>query len=198
MQVLVINGGNAFEKYDEYLEYLRNREISLDRLRSRDWKSRLSELLGPKYDILTPRMPNNNNARFLEWKIWFERIIPLLDDEAILVGHSLGGIFLAKYLSENTYPKKIRATLLVAAPYNTPTKHPLVDFNIVQSLDGLREQGGKIIIYHSQDDKVVRFANAMGYKKDLPEATLREFKDRGHFNTPTFSEIVDDIKVLSR
>jgi hypothetical protein len=51
-------------------------------------------------------MPNPMNARYNEWKILFKKIVLLLDDNVILIGHSLGAIFLVKYLSENKFPKK--------------------------------------------------------------------------------------------
>ena len=99
-QILVIHGGDTFDTYKDYLSFLKNREISLDRLRlKRDWKDILSEKLGENFDVLSPRMPNGTNARYKEWKIWFERVIPFIDKGVIFIGHSLGGIFLAKYLS---------------------------------------------------------------------------------------------------
>ena len=101
---------------------------------------------------------------------------------------------MAEYLSENNYPKKIKATFLVGAPYNTPTIHPLVDFVITSSLDRFIKQGGKITLYHSKDDVVVPFENAERYHKEIPDAVFRVFEDRGHFNTESFPEIVEDLK----
>ena len=100
-QIIVIHGGTTFDTYKNYLSFLKNREIKLDRLKSnRDWKDNLQEKLGENFEVLSPRMPNGTNARYKEWKIWFERIIPFFGKNIILLGHSLGGIFLAKYLSE--------------------------------------------------------------------------------------------------
>ena len=141
-------------------------------------------------------MPNATNARYAEWKIWFDKIVPLLDEEVIFIGHSLGGIFLAKYFSENDYPKKVKATMLVAPPFNTPTEHPLVDFNIETNLGKFEEQGGKIFLYHSKDDEVVPFSNCERYQKELPEAQYNIFEDRQHFNQNEFPEIVEDIRSL--
>lgn len=195
-QVLVIHGGDAFDKYEDYIKYLKSSQLTLERLRARGWKGNLQASLGKAYDVLTPRMPNSMNARYKEWKIWFEKITHLLDNELILIGHSLGGIFIVKYLSENKFPKNIRATFLVAAPYYTPSNHPLVDFNIESSLGNLIKQAGKIYLYHSKDDKIVPFKDFERYKKDLPEAKTRIFANRGHFNSESFPEIVKDLKQL--
>jgi len=195
-QIVVIHGGSAFETYEEYLQDLRAREPSMERILRKDWKASLNDALGDNYLVLNPKMPNPDNAKYSEWKIWFEKLISIFDDETIMIGHSLGGIFLVKYLSENDYPKKIKATFLVAAPYNTESQHPLADFNIEKDLSGLIKQGGSIFIYHSRDDEVVPFSNCERYKKELPGATLRIFEDRQHFNQKDFPEIVEDLKLI--
>lgn len=105
-QVVVIHGGDPFNTYEEYLTFLKNKELTLERLRRKDWKVPFENNLGEQYEVLAPAMPNKQNAKFSEWKLWFEKVTPLLNNEVILVGHSLGGIFLTKYLSENAYPKK--------------------------------------------------------------------------------------------
>lgn len=195
-QVLVIHGGDAFDKYEDYLDYLKSSEINLERLKSKGWKSNLQEDLGEGFDVLQPKMPNSMNARFKEWKIWFEKIIPLLDEQVIFVGHSLGGIFLAKYFSENDYPKKIKALFLIAAPFDK-SEDSLVDFVLDQPLDNLKNQIENIYLYHSQDDVVVPISHLEGYKKELPSAQTRIFENRGHFNMEHFPEIVEDLKKIA-
>ena len=195
-QVFVIHGGNAFETYEEYIADLKQKEISIERTRFVDWKGNLQKTLGDTYDVILPRMPNSQNARYAEWKIIFDKFVPQLDENIIFIGHSLGGIFLAKYLSEEKYSKNIKATLLVAAPYNAPDDHPYVDFNILKDLSGLQEQGGEIILYHSKDDQVVPFSNFERYQRELPNAQVRIFTDRQHFNQPEFPELIKDIKAL--
>ncbi len=196
-QIVIIHGGNAFEKYEEYIAYLTAKELRIEKLLSQGWKLNLGQKLGNTYQVLNPQMPNSLNARYAEWKIWFEKIIPLLDDTVAFIGHSLGGIFLAKYLSENTYPKKIRATFLIAAPYNTKDQHPLVDFIITEDLSLFAQQAGEIFLYQSTDDMVVPFENVTSYQKALPNAQIRIFKDKQHFNQEEFPELIADIITLN-
>ena len=196
-QILVIHGGDAFDSYEEYLRNLELKMAYLDRMKVGGWKMELQKNLGEGFDVYSPTMPNAANAKYAEWKIWFEKIIPLLNDDLILVGHSLGGIFLAKYLSENQIARRVRATFLVAAPFNTPTDHPLADFVLLENLAGLRKQGGDIFLYHSIDDVVVPFSNAQSYMSDLSDATLRSFTDRGHFNDDRLLEIEKDIQSVN-
>lgn len=197
-QVLVIHGGNAFDSYDEYLEDLKKKEIKPQKLRAYGWKNNLGNVLGENFDVITPEMPNAQNAKYLEWKIWFEKIIPYLENGLILIGHSLGGIFLAKYLSENKFPKRIKALILVAPPYNTAKIHPLADFNLTKPLNNLSKQIDKIILFQSRDDKIVPFANSKHYKNEIPNLELIIFENRGHFSEDEFPEIVEKIKLLRK
>ncbi len=195
-QIVVIHGGDSFDTYEEYMENLRVEEINLEDFFRKGWKKNLAERLGDDFVVIAPRMPNEANAKYLEWKIWFDKIAPFIEDGVILIGHSLGGIFLAKYLSENTFPKKIRATMIVASPYTEISDRCMADFILPESLKQFEKQGGDIFLYYSEDDEVVPFKSLKGYEKDLPEADTCIFKDRGHFGQEEFPEIVAQIKKL--
>lgn len=196
-QILVIHGGGTFDTYDEYINFLKTKEVTLDKLLKKDWKTSLQEKLGGEYQVVAPQMPNSQNARYLEWQIRFERILPVLDESLILIGHSLGGIFLAKYLSENDISKKVIATFLIAAPYKDEPGESLTDFKIVDDLSRLEKQSGTIYLYHSKDDPVVPYAHAELYSHKLQQAVLRTFDDRKHFNQSDFPEIEEDIRNLN-
>lgn len=197
-QILVIHGADSFATYEEYIEFLRNFPVTLEYIRSgkKNWKSKLQEQLGEKCEVLLPSMPNKSNAKYLEWKIWFEKYIPLLEDGVILVGHSMGGVFLAKYLSEVIAPITIRATFLIAAPFDKDDGRSLVEFNVTTPLTKLEGQGGQIFLYHSKDDSVVDFSEFEKYQAALPGAHVRIFKDRDHFACEELPEILEDIRSL--
>ena len=192
-QVIIIHGGDSFDSYDEFLDSLKNWEVSIDSFLSRnDWKSNLPKDLGEGFEVLSPRMPNKQNAKYEEWRLWFERMIPFISNEAVFIGHSLGGIFLVKYLSENKYPKKILKIILVAPPHNqTPETG---SFKLEKSLDKVWEQCQNIHIFHSDDDPIVPVSEAKKYQSDWPKANLQIFKNRGHFNQEYFPEIVKKVK----
>ncbi|MEK7111753.1 MAG: alpha/beta hydrolase [Patescibacteria group bacterium] len=196
-QVVIIHGGETFDTYKDYISSLKNREVSLDKLRSqRDWKDTLAERLGEDFDVLSPRMPNGTNARYKEWEIWFERITPFLGKDLIFIGHSLGGIFLAKYLSENTISKTIKATILVAAPFDDANEESLADFKLSSSLAKFSEQSGVIYLIHSKDDPIVPFEQLKKYKQGLPNSKTIILNNREHFNQEAFPEIIKLIRTL--
>ncbi|MBX4205517.1 MAG: alpha/beta hydrolase [Candidatus Doudnabacteria bacterium] len=197
-QIIVIGGGDTFadEDYEKYLQFLRDLELDYERLISdkSDWKRGLRRELGDKYEIMLPSMPNKFNARFAEWSLWFEKLFPFLHDQVVLVGHSLGGAFLAKYLTENGFPKEIQALFLVSAVFDADTDgNPLWSFALPEKLVA---PANEIFIYHSKDDPVVPFSDMQKYQLQFPNASVRVFENRGHMNQEQFPEIVEDIRSL--
>ncbi|TSC60352.1 MAG: hypothetical protein LiPW15_230 [Parcubacteria group bacterium LiPW_15] len=191
-QILVVHGGNSFTSYPKYIQFLKSWRIDIDRYLTAktDWKGNLSKSLGKKYEVIRLDMPGKLNARYLEWKIWFEKFLPHIRKGVILIGHSLGALFLIKYLSENKLPKKPCAIMFVSAPQGEG------DFKLKKNLDQIAKQCEKIFLYHSEDDKVVPLSDFLKYRKTLKNTTGKVFKDRGHFNQEKFPEIVKEIKKL--
>ena len=108
-QVIVIHGGDAFNTYKEYLAFLKNYEFNFEKLKIKGWKDALSEKLGKNFEVVLPKMPNSMNAKYSEWKIMFDKLLPFLENNLVLVGHSLGGIF-GKIFIRKQISKKILAT----------------------------------------------------------------------------------------
>ena len=195
-QIVVIHGGDTFESYEEYLKFIENWEIDFERYRlnKRDWKETIAEKIGSDFEVIRPKMPNERNAQYSEWKIWFEKFIGKLEFEVFLVGHSLGGSFLVKYLSENNSPKIIKAVFLIAAVFDKDIYgYGLASFSLPEKLD---LQTDKIYLYHSKDDPVVSFSGLERFKKKLKGSAVREFTNRGHFNQEELPELLEDIKGL--
>ena len=196
-QIVIIHGGTTFDTYEEYLKYLNSCELTLEKINKKDWKDGLGSKL-PEFEVIYPKMPNAKNARYPEWKIWFEKLFPLLGDSVTLIGHSLGGIFLAKYLSENSFLRKIDSLHLIAAPYDTKVcKETLADFALCDKVGKLANLTKNIFLYQSKDDTAVPFADVEKYKRDIPAAKLMTFDDRGHFLQENFPELTENIKKFS-
>ena len=195
-QVLLIHGGDTFKKHKEYIDFLKSFEIDLDKFRKSGWKDNLQKELGKNFDVILSQMPNKFNANYDEWKIWFEKILELMGDNLILIGHSLGGIFLTKYLSENKVNKKIKATILVAAVFDE-TGESLANFKLPKSLLSFSKQCKNIFLIQSKDDMLVPFNQVEKYKNALPKAKVVMFEGRGHFNQEKFPEMVELIKKIN-
>lgn len=71
-QIFFIHGGMTFKNKKDYLHFLQTRRISTkEKLR---WSDEfLKTHLGKNFEIIKPRMPLQDNAKYEEWKIHFER-----------------------------------------------------------------------------------------------------------------------------
>jgi predicted alpha/beta hydrolase family esterase len=198
-QVFFIHGGDAYTKYEDYLESLYKLPLTLPgEVSSQRWTKTLAEDLGEEYEVFSPVMPSKYNARYNEWLIWFERHFPYLRDGVELIGWSLGGMFLAKYLSENDLPVKVGRVFLLAAPCGTYDDGKGNDCGTFQFdpeiLNNLNKKGLSIEIWHSEDDFVVPFEAAETYAKKLPSAKTVYFKDKNHFLVAELPELLETIK----
>ena len=196
-QVFYIHGGEAYQTYDDFLKDLRHKPLrSPQGIVPLMWHQTLREDLGEEYEVFTPQMPNKQNARYQEWKIWFERHFDFLRDEVILLGWSLGGIFLAKYLSENELPFYVDKLILMAAPFYTAELTDICcgDFVLDPELLALLPQKvGRIVLLHAKDDFVVPYEHVLLYQRIFITASLISFDDKNHFLLEKLPEVVQVI-----
>lgn len=197
-QLLYMHGGDAYETHDAFLDDLRNRPLRAPQgIAPKSWYQTLREDLGGDLEVFSPQMPNKQNAKYEEWKIWFERHFEFLKDDVVLLGWSLGGIFFAKYLSENEVPFTVKKLLLMAAPFNSEDLHDVGcgDFVLDPELVArLPEKVGEIVLIHSKDDFVVPYDHALIYQTLLLTAQLVTFEDKNHFLVEEFPELLDFLK----
>jgi len=197
IQVFFIHGGMTFKNKKDYLHFLKTRVVSIEEKMNRWTDEFLKKNLGNDFEIIKPRMPLEENARYDEWKIHFERHFPQLKNNIILIGKSLGGIFLAKYLSENKFPKKILSTYLICPPYdNTLPEEDLVGgFKLKSDLSLLEKNSKNLYLMFSKDDDVVPVSHAEKFRKKLKNANIIIYESKNrHFKISEFPEIVKMIK----
>ena len=197
-QILLIHGGMTFKSQKDYVDFLQNRPISIEP-KVRWTEQYLDKKLGKNFEIIRPRMPLQDNAKYADWKIHFERHFPHIRNNVILIGSSLGGIFLAKYLSENTFPKKIKATFMICPPFdNTIEGEDLVGgFVLGKDLSQIEKNSKKTYLMFSKDDDVVPVSHAEKFRSKLNKSEIVIYDSKnGHFKIPEFPEIVKIIKSL--
>lgn len=200
-QVVCIHGGCAFSDYARFLKTLQKTwTVDPYEQKQKRWRETLPQALGEEYEVFLPQMPNKQNAKYEEWKIWFEKYVSFLHDDVFLIGHSLGGYFLVKYLLENQLPVSVRGLFLIAAParrFTDDSGEDGGDFHFdANKLPQLANKARKIAVFHSTDDPVVPYEHALVYTEVLPDATLHHFEDRGHFLQGEFPELVEEVRRL--
>jgi len=195
-QIFYIHGGDTFSNKAEYLRFLKTRTVSIEK--KIKWSDDyLDSMLSKDFHIIRPRMPRQDGATFKEWAIHFERFFPKLKNNLILIGQSLGGIFLAKYLSENKFPKKIRSVYLICPPYDNslPNETLAGGFKLKSDLSLLEKNSNKLTLLFSKNDPIVPVSHAQKYQAKLKNANIIIYKHiNGHFQISEFPEIAKMIK----
>lgn len=196
----IIGGGETFENREKYLFFLEN-TFDINRKKSGDWKSWLADGLFDTHNITKIPMPDKMNADYDAWKIIFEKYLDEMDTniEISLIGHSLGGIFLAKYLGENKFPRNIKTLHLVAPVWTHPDSelHNTANFSFhPMNISNIPPQCENIYIWGSEDDEIVDFNDFEKYSESLPMADFRTFTNRGHFLGSHFVELF--LEILNR
>src|SRR4030095_2409479 len=77
----------------------------------------LERALGPDYEIRYPRMPNEADPKYALWKAALKKEFAQLDDDAILVGHSIGATILINVLAQEPPASSPSGIFLIAAPF---------------------------------------------------------------------------------
>lgn len=147
--IWIIGGGETFSSREKYLEWCEKETFHKPK---KGWKDWLADGLSDTHDVKKINLPDKTNADYDAWKIWFEKYIDELDTNLpiSLIGHSLGGIFLAKYLSENIFPKKLEALHLVSPVWTHPDSelHSTTNFSFhPMNLQKIPPQAKKIYIW---------------------------------------------------
>jgi hypothetical protein len=141
------------------------------------WLSK--QLLIKDIHAVTPEMPHGYMPDYAVWKREFERFD--ITPETILVGHSCGGGFLVRWLSENT-DRQVGKVVLVA-PWLDPNKtkgedNNFFDFVIDPELVS-RTQG--VTVFNSDDDMQAVQVSVKQIVDIITDVKLVEFQEKGHF-----------------
>lgn len=160
--------------YNDESEY---RDLSRPAASNDHWFPWLQrQLLLAGIEAQTPEMPGFFEPNYERWKEMLERFTP--DEETILVGHSCGGGFLVRWLSENNI--KVGKVVLVA-PWLDPEKAIDPEFFNFEIDPDIRSKTAGLTIMYSTDDMAEVSASIDILKAKLRNVEFKEFKDKGHF-----------------
>lgn len=149
-------------------------------------------------DAQTPEIFKAYVPEYAIWKKEFERFD--ITPETILVGHSCGGGFLVRWLSNN--PDVKVGVVVLVAPWIDPNKESTKDFFEFTINPKLASQARHFIIFGSDNDKENVQQSIQIIRDACPDIEYKEFHNYGHFcfgdipelNMPTleFPELVEE------
>jgi predicted alpha/beta hydrolase family esterase len=178
-QVLFVQGGrsNVHDEWDNKLVESLERHLPAD------------------YDVLYPRMPDEANPQYNLWKAALIQEIDMLEDGAILVGHSLGGAFLINTLAEYSSRLELGGIFLIAAPFIGEGGWPSDDIETRDLSRGLPTHVPLYLVQGSEDDTVPA-AHLELYERAIPRAIARRLAGRDHQMNNDLEEVANDIRSL--
>lgn len=165
-----------------------------------EWDNKLVESLqaelGSDHEIIYPRMPNEGDPHYAEWK---SALLPQLDalaDGSVAVGHSVGGAILIHTLAEQLPKRRLGGVFLIATPFIGKHGWPSGEIEAVD-LSARLPPSIPIYFYQGRNDETVPFAHLDLYAKSLPNAAIRALDGRDHQLNNDLSEVAEDIRSVT-
>ena len=150
------------------------------------------QLILKNFKADTPEVPFTFK---FEWDTWVNEVERFeINQNTTLVGHSMGGGFWVRYLSE--HPEISVDKVVLVAPWLN-LKHELSNssFFDFELEPGIVEHANKFVIIGSDNDHSDVQASVNYLKEKLPNITYKEFHNYGHFcyvdmKTDAFPELL--------
>jgi len=146
------------------------------------------ELEQKGYKVFVPQFPSPPKvpAKISEWFEVLKNYEQYIDENAILIGHSLGGVFTLRVLEKLESP--IKAAFLIGTPIGI---RPLLNYERDDSFSGFnfdwenikkKTQQFQFVVFQSDNDPYVCLENGEQLAKNL-NVKLNFVANAGHFNT---------------
>lgn len=150
------------------------------------------QLLINDIETYTPEVFRVYENNYNNWTREFERYG--ITSETMLIGHSCGGGFLVRWLSENRN-KRVDKVILVA-PWIDPDREYTSDFFDFEIDTNLTDRTNGLMIFHSDDDMEKIKKTVAILREKIKRYKYKEFHKYGHFcyedmKTAEFPELLD-------
>ena len=151
-----------------------------------NWFPWLKEKLEMKgYKVFVPHFPSPPiiPAKISEWYDVLKNYENNINDETIIIGHSLGGVFALKVLEKLKY--RFKAVIFVGTPIGV---RPILNYDRDSSFSGflfdwnsIKNKSKYFLVFQSDDDPYVSLGNGEMLAKNLG-VSLNFVPNAGHFN----------------
>lgn len=153
----------------------------------------LRSKLSHEYTIRFPTITQPASPTYEKFKKMFERTLPDISSPVVILGHSLGGSTVLKYLSEEHPPVNIEALLLLSTPFwKSDMKEYRLKDNFQRSLDTIP----RVFIYHSRHDPFVPVEHLEYYRKAFSKAIVHLLEGKDHTFPNGLPVLIKDLKHL--
>jgi predicted alpha/beta hydrolase family esterase len=158
----------------------------------------LQKELGASYVLRYPQMPGESKPEMQRWKAEVAKELEALEGKVILVGHSVGGVAVLRYLSEERVEKPIAGLFLLAAPSWDEENWNFDDLRLPRDLAAKLSRIPRVFLYHNRDDEIVPFSHLALHAARLPGAVVHESDKGGHQFGNDLANVASDIRKLTQ
>ena len=125
----------------------------------------------------TPEVPHSYDP---QWDVWVREVERFdIRPQTMLVGHSGGGGFWLRYLSQR--PRLRVGKVVLVGPWLDPNHTVDKAFFDFKPDKGLAGRTGGLVLFHSRDDSDSVQASVQRILEAIDDVQLREFDGLGHF-----------------
>ncbi len=150
--------------------------------------------LGDEFSVDFPTMPDEENPDYERWRPAIGDAIARATAPVVVVGHSLGGYFLVRYLSSEEVEPPIAAVCIIAAPFpSSDAAWVFEGFELPDRFGERLPRGAAVLLYASEDDDIIPFAHRDLYAAAIPGALTRTTFG-GHQLGNDLAMVADDIR----
>lgn len=147
-----------------------------------------ARLMSQGHEVFVPDFPNSETPDYDEWAAHFTaEILPHIDAETIIVGHSLGCPFFLRYMTENKIPVA-ELHLVAPAPNHCGIDEIASFFTRDWDINWIKESVKNIEIYGSDNDCYIPLEEFKMLAADL-EAKFHFLPRRGHLTDDILPEL---------
>jgi predicted alpha/beta hydrolase family esterase len=157
----------------------------------------LASELGRDYEIRYPLVPNEADPTYADWRTALEKEFDRLDEDAIVIGHSLGGAILIRALAECRLKSALTAVILIAAPFVGEGGWKSENTELRQDIAARLPVGVPVLLFHGTKDEVAPVEHVDLYAETIPRALVRRLNGRDHQLNNDLSVVANDIRCLS-
>jgi predicted alpha/beta hydrolase family esterase len=163
---------------------------------SSDFVAWLIAQLGAEYDIKHPLMPSPDNPDYEPWERQLEIELKDVQGDVVIIGHSLGGSVIVKYLATHQVNCTVAGLYLCAAPFWGKDDWQYEPFTLSSDFVTHLPPIGSVHLYHSKDDPFVPYRHAEFYRDVLPGAVLHTIEGDNHLFDTGNEQLLEDIRSL--
>ena len=158
--------------------------------------AKLRAELGPAYAVDGPLMPNPDAPEARPWLDAVGGLIARAKGPFALVGHSLGGSIILKWLAENPLPGGLVGVVTIAAPFWGARDWDVSEFALPQDAGARLAKVPRIVLFSGRSDKVVPAEHLTLYADAVPGIETATVDGDHEFANGDIGAVAEAIRLL--